>query len=325
MDGVEASTGAAPRSEARAEPAIAPTFRSARLQGELEDRGYVVVPFLTAEECSELRELCDRVLTTQDLPFGTTALQPDRRPLAWLLDELVGRFRPRVDDLLWPHEIPCAQFILKRHSFDGVAGEIELHQDMSFVDELAWRGMLMWCPLIDIAPDGGRLQVVPSSHAITRTPRGTGSMDWPFAEAEHELRNALVTLSVPAGHAVFYDSALVHASAPNTSGTDRPVVGLGLVPTGAEPVRFHAYDPGEAERFVVDPDYFMLEQLREPPTHPVRRSRIDMPAPVARADVAAALSASGSFAAEKPIPAGGDRPRRQAPRWRLLRRRRQRS
>ncbi len=243
------------------------SFRDRHLDDQLWDHGFVIVDLMDADEVVELRDRWAAGGASTE-PFRTTALHhpADPGPRAWH-EHLRQRFQPRIDALLVDHEIRHGFFMEKAPVDPRVDhGTVPLHQDWTFVDETGSRGLIIWCPLVDVGADAGPLQVVPGSHRLTDAPRGAGGVPWALAPLDEVLRSALVTLEVPAGRAVVYDGALVHASPPNHAAVPRPVVGLGTTHRSARLVTFHAEPDGRVRCFDVDADHFIETDLEHAPT-----------------------------------------------------------
>lgn len=268
---------------------IRPTFADPALQAAFWQDGYVVVDLIGAHECAELREVWRAFYGGSGASFATSGLNEPSDPSSLRLHHhLVQRFSARVRHLFVDHEILHGYALCKGSvPFDSDDGTVPLHQDWTYLDEQRFRGALVWCPLVDTDTINGALQVVPGSHRYSAMPRGTGNFDWPYDPVAHELQGQLVTVAASAGRAIVYDGALIHASRPNAARRERPVIGLGLGPVGAEHWHYHADDAGNIERFDVRPEYFSHEPLARRPEG--RVISIRSVEPIDDRDTAAAL------------------------------------
>jgi ectoine hydroxylase-related dioxygenase (phytanoyl-CoA dioxygenase family) len=272
------------------------TFHDDDLQARFAEHGYVVLPFLDAHDIQHFRVRFDEWYPDHRGDFETTALNEHDDPHHLAVHEaLAGWFQDRVDVLFDDHGIRHAYFMCKRGGLpEQNVSEVVLHQDWTYVDEPTVRGPLMWCPLVDVDEHNGWLQVVPGSHRFPPGPRGTGDMPWAFREVEAELRAALRSIPVSAGDVIVYDGALIHASPPNRTPVDRPVIGLGLAPREATMVHFHSTDGRWVERYEVEDAFYLDHRLGDRPSaHLQDVARSPLPVePVSSAQLAGWLAAA---------------------------------
>jgi hypothetical protein len=124
-----------------------------------------------------------------------------------------------MDELLIDFKVWCGSFLVKA---SDERSHLSVHQDMTLVDESKFSGFNIWCPLIDLTEDNGPLMVLPGSHRLLPTLRGSTIPG--IYEDTHELIYELMdTLILKAGTAVIFDQSIIHASPPNRSGQLRPV------------------------------------------------------------------------------------------------------
>ncbi len=214
-------------------PAAGAEFLDAEHQEAFDREGYVVVPFLTAEEVAALRDTWDRVGPEAGFGSHYTSASSDLTYREAVFDAIATTFEPAVDRVLRGLRPVVANFFAKE-PVEGTS--LVIHQDWSFVDERTHRSLNIWCPLEDATVANGTLSVLPGSHARLQNLRGTaegeGGLPSPFAGREEALtRDLLAPVPVPAGHAIINDHRLVHASGVNRSGALRLAASLTLVPS----------------------------------------------------------------------------------------------
>lgn len=110
-----------------------------------------------------------------------------------------------------------------------VGGSYALHQDYPYWIDAADDAVNMvtvWVALDDATKENGALEVLPGSHRSGQVAGKDSEM--PFERNEIDERtidvDAMVSVEVPAGGAVFFGPFLVHRSAPNHSDADRRAV-----------------------------------------------------------------------------------------------------
>jgi hypothetical protein len=220
--------------------------------------GYETVAFLGPEALAEARRIFADLALDDDHGFfvarrdhvGERAVQVDRR-----LRRIV---EPLAAELFPGYRLVFATLCSKGPGSDSL---VSYHQEPMFTDERSFRGLQVWCPLVDCDADTGVLKVVPGSHAWCGGIRAaTDSWDAGKVEGLAEaLEDLAVDAPLEAGRALVFDSATVHGSGPNPTEAPRPVVALLLVPEGAPLLIFHRDHDGELVGHEVDEAYF-LEQ-----------------------------------------------------------------
>jgi hypothetical protein len=244
-----------------------PTTSDPALGARLERDGYAVVRLIDAGNAAALRAWWlaeDDGLGPQQ--FRSSIMSPNQvhrqRAHAVVSDALL----PAAWRLL-PGFRPClGSFTVK---LPGQDGEVQLHQDWTFVDESRWWSLGFWCALQDVGPANGCLEVLPGSHLLRRGWRGA-DQECPLAPHEARLRAALVRLPLKAGEAVLFTQALIHASAPFASG-DARVCASFLMLEGAAPLLHVRAGDGALDVWEVPDDYYLAASFGVAPPGTPRR------------------------------------------------------
>lgn len=257
-----------------------PTVADVRAQ--LDDVGYACVPLLDAPTVAELRRTFDE-LGVAGTPFYASSVDADRET-AMALHRLIRDAMEAAVDAV----VPGARGFLGAYLSKAANPEnvLALHQDWTYVDEARHRAHIAWCPLSDTSTESGTLHVIPGSHRWLDRARGSGFPN-PFRDVEATLvAHHLVPLPTPAGHAVIYDSALLHASPPNRSGEVRAVAGLAFAPAGAALVHHHTDGDGMARVYEIDEWYYTRQEFNtEPAGYPLIGTHPVVDDPVTEADL----------------------------------------
>jgi hypothetical protein len=228
----------------------------------LEQDGYVTTSVLDAVTIARLRAEFD-ALGVDDVSFYASSVDADRDTAMRLHRVIREAVEPCLQGVLPGWKGFLGAFLSKSANTENV---LALHQDWTYVDEAEHRSYIAWCPLIDTTVETGTLHVVPGSHRWLSDARGSGFPS-PFRDVEQLLLDeALVALPLPAGDAVIYDAALLHASPPNRSGAVRPVAGLAMAPPGVALVHHHTEGDGTATVHEIDEWYYTRQEFATAPT-----------------------------------------------------------
>jgi len=165
-------------------------FRDEELQNRFEKDGYVVVPFYAADEIAELKELYYRLHPKDEKGFFPSTFSKDKNYRA-VADEEIRRICLRSMELyLQDIKTMCGCFIVKS---PGPESAMCVHQDMTLVDESKYTGVNIWVPLIDLTETNGAIQVLPGSHRLYPTYRGSTIKGF-YEEVSEQIKPYLKTL-----------------------------------------------------------------------------------------------------------------------------------
>jgi hypothetical protein len=163
-----------------------------------------------------------------------------------------------VGDVLIDYRILCCNFMVKAPR----GGEIQAHQDYTWVDETQHIAFNLWVPLLDTDQTNGCFHLVPGSHRFIENSYRSGTITdtlYPFNEA---LKEYMVPVPVPAGRGIIFDHRLFHYSPDNLSDTPRAASQLVLIPKEAQPViaHFKPEDPDHVRLLAIADDSYLTEK-----------------------------------------------------------------
>lgn len=238
------------------------TFLDPQLDADFDEYGFVVVPFLDADQVAQLTALYwedgpapDDPRTTIFFDFQSEAAEFKRTRV----EKLRPLVDPLLDDLLDDHHCFFPNYIMK---WPGDRSGFAAHQDTALVDESRFTSLTIWCPLTDTGlvdgRDNGMLYVVPGSHRFADWVRAHEPGDFAFHGSEQDIvERHGVGVVAKAGEAVIFDHRLVHFSMPNESTEPRLVVAMGIRPGDAQLTHYRRHPDDKAfDAYAIDDEYF---------------------------------------------------------------------
>ena len=194
-------------------------FRDDELQAKFEQQGFVVVDYYTAEEIEHLLKLYRKLHPKNENGFFPSTFSKDKK-YRKVADEEVRSVGARsIDKYLNDIKVVCGSYIVKSPGEDSI---MDVHQDMTLVDESEFTGINIWCPLVDLNNNNGLLYALSESHRFFPTYRGA-SLPTIYKNVYEEVKKYSTPLYLKAGEAVIFDQSILHWSKPNLSNTLRPV------------------------------------------------------------------------------------------------------
>ncbi|MEO0038068.1 MAG: hypothetical protein RIQ59_1279 [Bacteroidota bacterium] len=223
---------------------------------QLQKDGYVVIPFLTSKEVSELTTFFKSKIELQEGDFYATAHSKDVDFRKEMSGKIVDVIKQKVDSYFQNHELLGASFIVKSKKLSQA---LQPHQDWNIVDESIHRSYNIWIPLVDLNNENGAILVMPQSHLWVVNFRHS-SIPCSFQAVHKQIWENMTPLFLKAGEALIYDHALLHASMPNNTKLDRIACACGIIPNGA-PMRYYWNNNGVVEEYESSKEFFLKENV----------------------------------------------------------------
>lgn len=234
-------------------------FKDDAMQARFDREGFLVVPFIDADEVAYLNEVFDRLHPDlpQDGGFVSGSYSQDKAYKQQASAEVVKVFSKHYERLFVDYQPFGAAFLFKmpnQHS------ELAIHQDWTIVDEETSVALNCWVPLTDITPENGALHVLPGSQygPVLKTVR-CPTMGFFFSGNDDVAIAASEGMFVKAGEAVILNQSVVHYSPPNKSDKIRKAITAGVKSAG-QPMTFHYNNPehpNELEVFRMPEDFLI--------------------------------------------------------------------
>lgn len=258
-------------------------FLDERYQADFLKNGYVKIPFLSGEQLESLRGLYrdlqpDSRFNTQDksVSYHFSFLDTNKAYKKAVYDGVSEVVRPSMNRVLDHYEPLIVNFVRKERGL----GEVPVHQNWNFVEESRYFSVSIWCPLVDVGPENGALEVIPGTHRMFRHVLRSPSIPWFFKRYKDVLlREYLQVVPVEAGEALIFDDSLIHYSKPNRGTYDRTVIQVIAIPAEAQAKHYYRNRSLLGSSFYeldVDANFFLSFQfdITEKPEGALREKRI---------------------------------------------------
>ncbi|MGE0636365.1 MAG: phytanoyl-CoA dioxygenase family protein [Bacteroidia bacterium] len=237
-------------------------FKNDLLQQQFEKEGYVVVPFLNAEQVQQLGKTYSE-LPYQNINFSSSSYFADLDFKRQLDAKNLETLQPVAENLLQEIKILGTSFLTKK---TGNETAMPIHQDWTVVDEKKYFSATVWIPLQDTTLNNGAIQVIPGSHKFSDALRSP-SLKPAFAEIYNKLYPYLKLIPMKAGEAFIFNHTLMHASSPNVSKENRVVVTLGFTNKEAQLLMYYNTKGTTIEKYIMPDDMFIrYPEIKEKPS-----------------------------------------------------------
>ena len=243
---------------------MARLFQNPTLHNEFEEKGYVQLSLLNAQQVDHLLDVYHQFMGEEkETREGKEHLYESSRThdLDWNL-RMNEAIRNAFVDPVKPHfenyTLFGGTFMLKAPKKSTV---LPLHQDWSVVDEDQYQSLFIWCPLVDIHPQNGGLFVLPGSHNYFKNYR-SGSMQSQRIQPEGRIKKHIVDIVLSAGQALIYSDRLFHGSYANTTEGHRTVATARINEQNAELVYYHKQNNDQVDVVKASPKFYLQDANR---------------------------------------------------------------
>lgn len=243
-------------------------FQEEKLHQALKEEGYFIIPLLSVHEIDFLTAF-QREVPEQNGAFIASAHLEEIEIRKSISEKLKKVIEPKINELIKGVDVLGASFVIKSPGYNEI---LQPHQDWNIVDETNYRSYNIWIPLVNTSKDNGAIMIMPGSHAWIETLRHS-SIPCAFREVHKELIHHMITLEIPAGYALIYDHALIHASHANSTNEKRIAIAAGIKPVEAHMLTFWN-ENGVIEMYDTDENHFLENNIFQRPIHLFKRKEI---------------------------------------------------
>ena len=242
-------------------------FKDQLLSNKFIEEGFVKISFLNEDQLIRIKDHVDSYRDYfQNSSYGICSATDLNNPqlVKEINQFLINELEDNVKGYFENYHLILGNYLVKKPQENTF---IPIHQDWSFVDESKYYSLSIWCPLVDVDESNGCLQVVPSSHRLSKNIRPAPKYPDSFQNVREYLPDYLISLPLKAGEAICYDHALLHASPINKSNHFRPAITLGLTHQNAQLCHHFARETSNDENYVTldkydMPGHFFINHVR---------------------------------------------------------------
>ena len=235
-------------------------LKSEALNKSLQEKGYVIVPFLDTSEVTNLLNIYKELHPVNPDGFYATTHTTDLAFRRKASERIKSVISASIDKTLQNVNALGGAFISKSPNQKGI---LPLHQDWNIVDEEQYQSYNIWIPLQDVDGHNGAVRVLEGSHNKMKTFRGP-NIPSILSNIAEEVQPHMISLNMKSGEALIYNHALWHSSPVNRSETHRLAVVFGIIPE--EATMMHYYKNGKiVEEYHSYAEFFFENNPNEGP------------------------------------------------------------
>lgn len=258
-----------------------------QLQHEFDQKGYVIVDLLNEEEIDLLRNFFSQFAHLHQTPgFSASMLIPDQQYRAASYEIISGLLSPKLQQIFKDYDLFTCGFAMKAPNTPDAP--MELHQDMTFVDETQHTSVNIWCPLVDVNEANGWLGVADGTHCFN--PNYREASPFPYPDLLSYIKEHYIHyLPMQAGQALLFHPRLFHGSPGNSTDELRLITVGTVAPRDARLIYCHRdwrNAPHELELFEVTPEFYTHHMIGTRPKDAISLGKIPkVIAPLSEADL----------------------------------------
>ncbi len=206
-------------------------FRDEDMQRAFDKNGYAVIPFYDANQIKELNILFNNIQPKDARGIFPSTYSKDKGYRESAHREICSIAQSSQARAFKDYKTVCGSFIVK---YPGSENSMDVHQDMTLVDESQFNGINIWTPLIDLNSSNGTLYILEGSHRLLPTYRGASIRPiYDKTVIAMAIRKLARPVYPKAGEAIVFDQSIIHFSEQNRSDVPRIVTNIFITQTEA--------------------------------------------------------------------------------------------
>lgn len=207
------------------------------LNAQMLEQGYVHLEgFLNADELEFIRNAYKSYDPNIHRQYYSTIDSADNNYKSHV-NQSIRKAISRSSGIYLNHYVPMTgNFVVKTK---GKKSKVNMHFDISCVDEEEFESCVVWIPLTDVDAQNGALQMLKGSHKFMNKVRGPGVKRFYEELYPYFEKNMMTVVPMKAGDALVFLNRALHFSAPNSSESPRVSMRIDMVPEEAQTIMYY--------------------------------------------------------------------------------------
>lgn len=232
-------------------------FKKDLHQKQLDDNGFVIVPFYSNNDINNLTNFYNETSIANQIGFRPTTYFQSNDYRIKASEFIKNTAQPYLENYLENYKTYMGSFIVKHADKNS---ELGVHQDMTLVDESKFMGINIWSPLCDTTPENGALYLIPKSHRIFPTYRNATIKNM-YDNYYDIIKAYMQPIYMKAGEAIIFDNSLLHFSPINKSNEIRIATNVFITHKDATiTICYNDTERNKIELFEQNDDFFTTYQ-----------------------------------------------------------------
>lgn len=245
-------------------------FRDSQIEQEITEKGFFKTPLLDKNDIKTLKDsykqLYKKAAQSIHKEFWPSGRHPNAEVRNFAKDSIEKIVPIKLKTLIKEETTTLigGTFLVKPPSKRSM---LSPHQDSSHVDERFGFSVYVWIPLQNVNRWNGCFHYLPGSHQWGIQQRSL-NVSWPLSDKAPFLQKYMKPISMKAGEALFFHSALIHSSPPNYSFSTRVAINYYIHPKNSPFCHFYEdgnTPKGKVEKYSVQPDFYYNEDFQQKP------------------------------------------------------------
>ncbi len=212
-------------------------FREDTFNTQIENDGFVVFKnFLNSEELEFIRNAYQSYDPNIDRKYYSTIDSSDPNYKNHV-NQSIRKAISRSAEIYLNDYVPMTgNFVVKTK---GKKSKVNMHFDISCVDESKYESCVVWIPFSDVDANNGALQMLRGSHKFMNKVRGPGVKRYYEELYDYFEKSHMTLVPMKAGDALVFINRSLHYSAPNNADSPRVSLRIDMVPKDVQTIMYY--------------------------------------------------------------------------------------
>jgi len=209
-----------------------------------------------------------------NIPYITTSHSNDTALITHVDSILQKVIAPAANKFLSNYNLLFGNYLVKMAVPDS---ETEPHQDITFVDEMAFASVNIWVALQDTNEENGCMYFLKGSHKLMPTLRPTHDYQWVYENVKEEIKKQSQVFTAKAGDAFIFNHAVIHGSLANKTKQPRIAAVIAAYPSDAQLLHYYLPEREKMKvwQYSMTKEAFLYFKKGEPPAKGIFLKEVD--------------------------------------------------